>query len=69
VSFWIGGGRKSEGILHSRNAKLDLTEEECAEVIQAIRAAIDGDRYVLSPRVRRPKGDETLRKVLPPKNG
>ena len=27
----------------------------CAEVIQAIRAAIDGDRYVMSPRVRRLK--------------
>jgi hypothetical protein len=34
---------------------LDLTEEEHAEVIQAIRAAIDGDRYVLSPRVKRLK--------------
>ncbi len=47
----------------------DFTEEECAEVIQAIRAAIGGDRYVLSLRVRRLKSDETLRKVLPPKNG
>jgi hypothetical protein len=27
----------------------EFTEEERAEVIQAIRAAIDGDRYVLSP--------------------
>jgi hypothetical protein len=33
----------------------DFTEEERAEIIQAIRAAIDGDRYVLSPRVRRLK--------------
>jgi hypothetical protein len=33
----------------------DFTEEERAEVIQAIRAAIDGDRYVLSPRVKRLK--------------
>jgi hypothetical protein len=33
----------------------DFTDEELAEVIQAIRAAIDGDRYVLSPRVRRLK--------------
>src|SRR5712675_914526 len=28
----------------------DFTEEEHTEVIQAIRAAIDGERYVLSPR-------------------
>ena len=34
---------------------LDLTEEERAEVLQAIRAAIDGERYVLSPRVKRLK--------------
>jgi hypothetical protein len=34
----------------------DFTEEEHAEVVQAIRAAIEGDRYVLSPRVRRLKG-------------
>ena len=33
----------------------EFTEEERAEVIQAIRAAIDGDRYVLSSRVRRLK--------------
>ena len=33
----------------------DFTEEERTEVIQAVRAAIDGDRYVLSPRVRRLK--------------
>jgi hypothetical protein len=33
----------------------DFTEEERAEVVQAIRAAIDGDRYVLSPRVKRLK--------------
>jgi hypothetical protein len=33
----------------------DFTQEERAEVIQAIRAAIDGDRYVLSPRVKRLK--------------
>src|SRR5205814_10606812 len=42
----------------------ELTEEERAEVIQAIRAAIDGDRYVLSPRVRRLKG--ALAKLDPP---
>jgi len=34
---------------------LDLTEEERAEILQAIRAAIDGERYVLSPRVKRLK--------------
>src|SRR5205823_13925968 len=33
----------------------EFTEEERAEVLQAIRAAIDGDRYVLSPRVKRLK--------------
>ena len=33
----------------------DFTEEGYAEVVQAIRAVIDGDRYVLSPRVRRLK--------------
>ena len=33
----------------------DFTEEERAEVVQAIRAAINGDRYVLSPRVKRLK--------------
>ena len=34
---------------------LDLTEEERAEALQAIRAAIEGERYVLSPRVKRLK--------------
>ena len=34
---------------------LDLTEEERAGVLQAIRAAIDSERYVLSPRVKRLK--------------
>ena len=34
---------------------LDLTEEERAEIVKAIRAAIDGDRYPLSPRVKRLK--------------
>src|SRR5947207_15213559 len=37
------------------NALARFYREECAEVIQAIRAAIDGDRYVMSPRVRRLK--------------
>jgi hypothetical protein len=35
------------------NAPTCFTEEERAEVVEAIRAAIDGDRYVLSPWVRR----------------
>ena len=34
---------------------LDLTEEERAEVVQTIRAAIDGDRYPLSVRGKRLK--------------
>ena len=34
---------------------LDLTEEERAEILQAIRAAIDGERYVLSSRIKRLK--------------
>src|SRR5205814_4101232 len=42
----------------------EFTEEERAEVIQAIRAAIDGDRYVLSPLLRRLKS--ALAKLDPP---
>ena len=34
---------------------LDLTGEERAEVLQTIRAAIHGERFVLSPRVKRLK--------------
>ena len=34
---------------------LDLTEEERAEVVQTIRATIDGDRYPLSVRAKRLK--------------
>ena len=41
----------------------EFTEEERAEVIQAIRAAIDGDRYVLSSRVRRLKSALALAKL------
>src|SRR5204862_4495188 len=33
----------------------DLTPEECAEIVRLVRAAIDGERYVLSPRVKRLK--------------
>ena len=33
----------------------DLTKDEHAEVVRLVRQAIDGDRYVLSPRVRRLK--------------
>ena len=32
---------------------LDFTGEERAEVLQTIRAAIHGERFVLSPRVKR----------------
>ena len=33
----------------------DLTPEEYAEVVRLVRSAIDGERYVLSPRVKRLK--------------
>jgi len=33
----------------------DLAPEEYAEIVRLVRAAIDGDRYVLSLRVRRLK--------------
>jgi hypothetical protein len=33
----------------------DLTEEERAELVRVLRGAIDGDRFVLSPRVKRLK--------------
>ena len=33
----------------------DLTPEEFAEIVRLVRAAIDGERYVLSPRVKRLK--------------
>jgi len=31
----------------------DLTSEKYAEVVRLVRAAIDGDRYPLSPRAKR----------------
>ncbi len=31
----------------------DLTPEEYAEIVRLVRSAIDGERYVLSPRVKR----------------
>ena len=34
---------------------LDLAPEEYAEVVRLVRSAIDGERYVLSPRVKRLK--------------
>ena len=37
------------------NALPDLTPEEYAEVVRLVRAAIDSDPYVLSPRVKRLK--------------
>jgi len=33
----------------------DLAAEEYAEIVRLVRAAIDGERYVLSPRVKRLK--------------
>ena len=33
----------------------DLTPEEYAEIVRLVRSAIDGERYVLSPRVKRLK--------------
>jgi len=41
----------------------DLTKEERAELVRLIRDAIDGDRYFMSPRVRRLKS--ILSKVDP----
>ena len=34
----------------------DLAPEEYAEIVRLVRAAIDSDPYVLSPRVQRLKG-------------
>ena len=42
----------------------DLTEDDRAELLRLLRQAIDGDRYPLSPRVRRWKG--MLTKLDPP---
>ena len=33
----------------------DLSPEEYAEIVRLVRSAIDGERYVLSPRVKRLK--------------
>src|SRR5947207_3199231 len=41
----------------------DLTPEEYAEIVRLVRSAIDGERYVLSPRVKRLKS--TLVKLDP----
>ena len=40
-----------------------LTPEEYAEIVRIVRSAIDGERYVLSPRVKRLKS--TLVKLDP----
>ena len=40
-----------------------LTPEEYAEIVRIVRSAIDGERYVLSPRVKRLKS--ILAKVKP----
>jgi len=42
---------------------LDLTDDERTELVHVVRAAIDGDRYFMSPRVRRLKS--ILAKVDP----
>ena len=42
---------------------LNLTEDECADLAQFLRDAINADRFPLSPRVRRLK--ELLAKVDP----
>jgi hypothetical protein len=41
----------------------DLSPEEYAEVVRLVRAAIDGDRYPLSPRAKRLKS--ILAKLAP----
>jgi hypothetical protein len=41
----------------------DLAPEEYAEIVRLVRAAIEGDRYPLSPRVKRLKS--ILAKVEP----
>ena len=45
----------------------DLTPEEYAEIVRLVRAAIDGERYVLSPRVKRLK--RILAKLNPAPSG
>jgi hypothetical protein len=34
-------------------ARLDLTDEECEELVEVLRDAVESDRHRLSPRVRR----------------
>jgi hypothetical protein len=45
-------------------ARLDLTEEERAELVRALLAVIAGDRFPLSPRIRRLR--QILEKLDPP---
>jgi hypothetical protein len=45
-------------------ARLDLTEEERAELVRALLALIAGDRFPLSPRIRRLR--QILDKLDPP---
>jgi hypothetical protein len=44
---------------------LDLTDDERAELVRELRGLIDGDRFPLSPRIRRLKA--ILDKLDPPK--
>jgi hypothetical protein len=44
--------------------RLDFNDNEHAEVVRALRAIVDGDRFPLSPRIRRLKA--ILAKLAPP---
>jgi hypothetical protein len=46
-------------------ARLDLTDDERDELVCALRQMIDGDRFPLSPRIRRLKA--ILGKLEPPR--
>jgi len=46
-------------------ARLDQTDEEREELVRALRQMIDGDRFPLSPRIRRLKA--ILEKLEPPR--
>jgi hypothetical protein len=44
--------------------RLDLSDEERDELVRALRGIVDGDRFPLSPRIRRLKA--ILAKLEPP---
>src|SRR3954452_17545419 len=44
--------------------RLDLTDLERDELVRALRGIVDGDRFPLSPRIRRLKA--ILQKLVPP---